>query len=123
MVVEHFPANFKRFYKDTLTEAHELELIETVPLPPGKGSKIIYKRAHPYGAPLLIVRGGGTKVALPWFRTVKQSAFDPKRPPYRMFSWDNQLFGWTTYMLGDEVQQLMDKFREAGYIVLKKDEL
>ena len=115
---KRYGESFKQFCE---SKYKLLDFIEPEPLPPGKGAKIIYKRAHPYGAPLLIIRGGGTKIALPWFRTVKTLSL--KEQPIRVFSWDDTLHGWTGYMLRDEVEALMNKFKEAGYTVLKKDEL
>jgi hypothetical protein len=96
-----------------------LNLTEPVALPDGGGRRIIYKRAHPYGAPLLIIRGGGTLYAKEWFKTVKSPV---NKGLARVFSWDDRLHGWTTYMLRDEVDAMLEKFTQAGYQVSEKDE-
>jgi hypothetical protein len=96
-----------------------LNLTEPVALLDGGGRRIIYKRAHPYGAPLLIIRGGGTLHAKEWFKTVKSPV---NKGLARVFSWDDCLHGWTTYMLHDEVDAMLEKFTQAGYQVSKKDE-
>lgn len=75
--------------------------------------KISYARGFPYGAPLAMVRGGGTK-----FESVK----DYLRA--HGFRWDSERKAWTSYkdreMFGEILKTLRDEY---GCNVVPKDNL
>ena len=78
-----------------------------------KSRRIIYSRGFPYGAPLVMLRGGGLKVS-----GVKGFLRE------RDFKWDGRLFAWTTYMNAPEFRTILRILRDAyGCEIMPKPDM
>jgi hypothetical protein len=76
-------------------------------------NKISYSRGFPYGAPQVMIRGGGSKLAP--VKTFLKA---------RGFSWDSRMHAWTHYMYGEEFAEVLIHLRdEFGCAILPKDGL
>ena len=72
--------------------------------------KIIYSRGYPFGAPLVMLRGGGT-------RTAKEKLKELG------FRWNGQSHAWETYMGGEEFRVVLLGLRADGYKILAKESM
>lgn len=78
----------------------------------GEQMKIIYARGFPYGAPLVMLRGGAFKD--PVVRDAVKS---------EGFGWDGRLFAWKHYLYTDDLRAVLRKLRDAGCEVVPKSDL
>lgn len=70
---------------------------------------IIYSKGYPYGAPLKILRGAGT-------REIKEYLKE------KGFIYDKWQFGWINYLLDIEFLEILKELKIKGYnIIPKKD--
>lgn len=69
--------------------------------------RIIYSRGFPYGAPLVMLRGGGTKAAK---ETLKAAGF----------SWNGQRHAWEHYLNRPELTEVLLGLRSEGYEIIPK---
>lgn len=72
--------------------------------------KIIYARGFPYGAPLAMLRGGGTKTAREFLKA-------------EGFTWDGSLHAWKHYLNAPELREILAVLQAQGYDVRPKDGL
>lgn len=75
-----------------------------------KQKKIIYSRGFPYGAPMIYIRGGGTR--------------DPEVKALlkeNSFVWTSHIHAWQGVNLQPEVPNMLLKIREMGYQVSQKE--
>lgn len=70
--------------------------------------RIIYARGFPFGAPLFMLRGGGTRAAK---ETLKELGF----------RWNGQSHAWEHYMNKPEAREVLVKLRDNGYEILPKE--
>lgn len=70
---------------------------------------IIYARGFPYGAPLVMLRGGGT-------RDSKVKAFLKQNK----FRWDGEKHAWTHYLHGPEFKKILLQLKKMGHDVRPK---
>lgn len=75
-------------------------------------SKIIYSRGFPYGAPMVWIRGGGTR--------------DPEVKTYLKgegFYWNGSRHAWESAMYADDLTTLLSALKGKGYAVVPKDDM
>jgi hypothetical protein len=65
-------------------------------------NRIIYSRGFPYGAPLAMLRGGGTKN-----EAVKQYLKEKK------FVWNSRSYAWESYYYKAELREILCNLRDA----------
>lgn len=75
--------------------------------------RIIYSLGFPYGAPLVMLRGGGTKH--PDAKAIYKGRFG--------FVWDSVRYAWTSYMYESDFIPVLQALQDAGFEVLAKKDL
>jgi hypothetical protein len=75
------------------------------------GNRIIYSRGFPYGAPLAMLRGGGTKN-----EAVKKYLKKKK------FVWNSRSYAWESYYHAPELREILANLRDVFHceVVPKK---
>ncbi len=97
----------------TLKTPEELSNKIMAPEPQNIGGKIIYARGFPYGAPLVMVRGGATRSPI-----IKQYLKS------KGFVWDSYIYAWKTYLGADEfLSVLKDLHNDYGCVIKPKNDM
>lgn len=76
--------------------------------------KVIYSRGFPYGAPLVLLRGGGTR---------DQAVKDFLKQSEGGWHWDGQYHAYKSYMYGEQLTQVLVGLRDLGYDIVPKDNM
>lgn len=71
---------------------------------------IIYSKGYPYGAPLKILRGVGTKEIKDFLKE-------------KGFIYDKFYFGWVNYILDNEFLEILKELKAKGYNIIPKKEM
>lgn len=102
----------KNLWNTPFTALVDGVLLEQATRVPPKKKRIIYAQGRPYGAPLVMVRGGGTR--------------DPEVKEFLRnvgFRWDDLRFAWATYLDKSDFRDVLLKLQEMGLEVVPKKDL